>query len=184
MNKWSLVFIILLSGCNPKVVSYLNPKAQFKQFETYRIVTTKADSKNITPENTLVFDLIKENIHNQMNTRSYEQSNISPDLTLRYEVTSSARVESNNNQNSPFYYQPYQITSRTIYESIILLELFDAKQKLVWQGSYDLRQEKKEKRVSRAIEKAIGFIFTTYPYRAKSNQVDESLKTFEKKKKK
>ncbi|MEQ8904182.1 DUF4136 domain-containing protein [Ekhidna sp.] len=184
MNKWLLVSIILLSSCSPKVVSYLNTKAPFKQYETYRVVTAKADSKNITPENTLVFDLIKEHIHNQMRARDYEQSNVSPDLTLRYEVTSSTRVESNNTQNNPFYFQPYQITSRTIYESIILLELFDSNKKLVWQGSYDLRQEKKEKRVSRAIEKAIGYIFTTYPYKANSNQVDESLKTFEKKKKK
>ncbi len=181
MKKWPLLLIIIALGCNPKVVSYLNPKAKFGEFETYRIVSAKLESKNVSPDNTLILDLIKENIHKQMQTRSYEQSNISPDLTLRYEITSSTRVENRNNQTNPFYYPQYQINSRTIYESVLLLELLDTNQKLVWQGSYDLRQEKKEKKASRAIEKAVGYIFTTYPYRALSKNADEALKSLEKK---
>ena len=181
MKKWSLLFIIVTFGCNPKVVSYLNPKAKFGQYETYRIVSAKLESKNVTPENTLILDLIKENIHKQMQVRAYERSNISPDLTLRYEIASSTRVENRTSQNNPYYFPQYQINSRTIYESVLLLELLDTNQKLVWQGSYDLRQEKKEKKASRAIEKAVGYIFTTYPYRALSKDIDEALKTFDKK---
>ena len=181
MKKWLLLILILIFGCNPKVVSYLNQNSKFKEFQTYRIVTTKADSRNITPENTSVFDLIRENIHKEMNKRSYKQSSIDPDLILRYEVTSSTRVESNSNQAGS-YYSP-QITTRTIYKSILLVEVFDQNKKLVWQGSYDLKQERKEEKASRAIEKAVGYIFTIYPYKAQSAVVDETLKTFESKKK-
>lgn len=181
MKKWLLILMILSSACNPKVVSFVNEKAKFKQFETYRLVSTKSESKNITPENTQIFDLIKENIHQQMKRRGYETSNVTPDLTLRYEVTSNTRVDINsNNQINPYYYQPFSITTRTIYESILLLELFDTNNKLVWQGSYDLRQEKKEKRIVKAIERGVGYIFTTYPYRALSAEQDESLKMIEK----
>ena len=105
-----------------------------------------------------------------MNRRGYQTSNVNPDLTLRYEVTSNTRVEINSNQVNPYFYQPFPVTTRTIYQSTLLLELFDSNNKLVWQGSYDLKQEKKEKKVSKAINRAIGYIFTTYPYRALSGQ--------------
>ncbi|WP_462249439.1 DUF4136 domain-containing protein [Ekhidna sp.] len=180
MNKWIILVSLILSSCSPKIVSYINSKAKFNQFESYRLVSAKADSKNLTPENTLVLDLIKSNIHKEMERRSYVISNISPDLTLRYDVASSTRVETDNNTVvGPFYTPP---TSRTIYESVLLVEMFDQNKKLVWQGSYDLGQQRKEKKVARAIEKAVGYIFTTYPYRAKSKEVDESLKTLESKK--
>lgn len=183
MKKWLILTLFLAFGCSPKVVSYLNPKAKFKTYETYRLVSAKLDSKNVTPENTMVFDLIKENIHSQMKVRRYQQSNVTPDLTLRYEVTSSTRVENNTSQNNFYAYPRYQITTRTIYESVLLVELLDTNSKLVWQGSYDLRQQRKEKKVPAAIEKAVGYIFTTYPYEALSNTPNQELKTFEPKKK-
>lgn len=183
MKKWLVLLLPFLLCCSPKVVSYLNDKAAFKNYETYRIVSAKIESRNVTPDNTLIFDLIKENIQNQMEKRAYKLSNISPDLTLRYEITSSTRVETNTNNPSPFY-PSFRINSRTIYESILLIELLDQNKKLVWQGSFDLSQERKEKKASRAIEKAVGYIFTTFPYKAlSSNQFDE-LKTIEKKQKK
>lgn len=179
MKNWLLLTLVVISSCSPKVVSYINEKAHFRQFETYRLVTTKAESKNLTPENTLVFDLIKESIQKEMVKRDYAISNVSPDLTLRYEVTASTRVDNSTNPVGP-YYAP-QVTTRTIYESILLIELYDPNKKLVWQGSYDVRQQKREKKASKAIEKAVGHIFTTYPYRAASAEVDESLKSINEK---
>ncbi|SNS76585.1 protein of unknown function [Ekhidna lutea] len=181
MKKWIFIAFISLSGCSPRVVSYLNENAHFKTFETYRLVSAKSESKNVAPENSMIFDLIRQNIHNEMERRDYIKSNVTPDLTLRYEVVSNTRVENDNNQNFGLY-PTFRINSRTIYESILLLELTDQNKKLVWQGSYDLAQEKKEKKASRAIEKAVGHIFTTFPYRAKSTLIDESLKSNNKKK--
>ena len=178
MKKLLFLTIVILSGCSPNVVSYLNPKANYGQFETYRMVTTKAESKIITPENSFLFDMIKESIHHQMDRRDYTISNVSPDLTLRYEVTSSTRVENSTNAVGP--YRTPQVTTRTIYESVLLVELYNSNKKLVWQGSYDLRQQRKEKKASKAIQRGVGHIFTSYPYRAKSAKVDETLKTIEK----
>lgn len=168
--------LLMLVGCSPKIVSYVNDKASFKEFETYHLVSAKAVSNNVAPENTLIFDLIKDNILQQMDRRDYKQSNVSPDMVLRYEITSSARVERNNTGDPRLFNRPFQLNSRTIYESIILLELLDANKKLIWQGSYDLKRQKKEKKASKAIEKAIGYIFTTYPYKALSGKEHEELK--------
>ena len=184
MKKWMLILILATSACNPRVISFVNSKAKFGSYETYRLVSAKTESQNVKPENNQIFDLIKQNIHDQMEKRDYKLSNISPDLTLRYEVSSNTRVEINNaTQTNPYYLQQ-PVTSRTIYQSILLLELYDTRNKLVWQGSYDLKQEKKEKKVAQTIERAVNYIYTSYPYRAKSSRMDESLKTFDKKKKK
>lgn len=174
MRLW-IITLLLLTGCSQKIVSYVNEKAAFKSFESYRLVSAKSDSKNVTPENTLIFDLIKENIRSQMDRRDYKLSNVSPDLTLRYEVTSSTRVENTNPGDPRFFNPAFPINTRTIYESIILLEIVDQKKKLVWQGSYDLRQLKKEKKASKAIEKSIGQVFTTYPYKALSGDIHDEL---------
>ncbi len=178
MRNWLLVLILIGGSCSPRIVSYVNLKAPFKSFETYRLVSAKLESKNVTPENTRIFDLIKENIHQEMSRRNYQTSNVSPDLLLRYEVTSNARVETSTVQD-PFLFSPTQINSRTIYESVLLLELVDQNKKLVWQGSYDLRQQRKEKKMTRAIERAVGYIFTTYPYKAQSGNVIEELKSID-----
>jgi len=182
MKKWLLISIVIVSSCSPKIVSHVNTKAKFSQFETYRLVTAKSESDVISSANTQVVDLIKDQVKDQMSIRGYELSNISPDLTLRYEITSNTRVDINNTQVSPLYPQ-VPVNSRTIYESALLLELIDSKNKLVWQGSYDLKQEKKEKRIEQSIKRAVGYIFTTYPYRALSSKQDPALKTFDKKKK-
>ena len=180
MKQWLLLLFVFALGCNPKVVSYLNPKAKFRNYETFRLVSTQLDSEISTDESTRIFDLIKENILEEMDSRDYKRSNITPDLTLRYEMTSSTRVETNANPGFGGFFPPMQLNSRTIYEAILLLELYNENKKLVWQGSYDLKQQRKEKKASKAIEKAVGQIFTSYPYRALSSKKDESLETLRK----
>lgn len=180
MKKWLALLLVILASCSPKTVSYVNTKARFGDYETYRIVTAKAESENLDASNNQVLDMIKANIREQMKLRDYVESNIDPDLVLRYEITSSTRTETRS--SSTYLYTP-RLDIRTIHESILLLELLNRNNKLVWQGSYDLKQEKKEQKTSRAIKNGIGYIFTTYPYRAKTRQPDEALTTFEKVKK-
>jgi len=181
MKKGCLfLFTLALVGCNQRVVTYLNPKSNFGSFESYRVVSPKLDNSKLNKESNLVYDLIKEGIALEMAKRNYEKSTVSPDLTLRYELTSSTRVQTSTNQSpfSPFY----QVNSRTIHEAVLLLELYNEQKKLVWQGSYDLQQERKEKRVRKVIENAIGRIFTTYPYKALQKEPDPTLSKFEKRK--
>ncbi len=178
MKIWFLLLLATIS-CTPKIVTYINTNSNFKSFESYRLVSSQLESTNVAPENSFIFDLIKDHIHSQMERRNYKTSNISPDLLLRYEITSNTRVQTNTTQD-PFLLTPTQVNSRLIYESVLLLELYDQNKKLVWQGSYDLKQQRKEKKTSRAIQKAIGYIFTSYPYQALSGDVVEALKSIEK----
>lgn len=183
MKKWlCLLMIVSFVGCSPKVVSYLNPKSNYKSFETYRLVSPKFDNKQVEGETSYIYDIVQENITAEMEKRSYQVSSISPNLTLRYELTSGTKVEVRQSSNP---YDPFfRVNSRTIHEAIILLELFDQRNKLVWQGSYNLNQERKEKRVNKVISNAIARIFTTYPHKALTSKQDPSLTIYEKKKKK
>lgn len=184
MKKWILLFIagLLLVACNPKIVSYQNPRAAYRTFESYRLVSPKVDNNQLDSETASIFTKIKEEIEGQMSRRNYQLSSARPDLTLRYEVTSGTSVQTNVQQS--FNFPGQTVNSRTITQSSLLLELLDQKNKLVWQGSYDLRQERKEKKVNRVIENAIGRIFTTYPYAAGNNQPIDSLTTYNRKKNK
>lgn len=186
MKKWLFLFSILFSqSCSQKVISYLNANAKFEQFTSFRIVSVKLEGRKVQTESTKIFEDIKTQIIDQMSKRSYVQSSISPDLTLRYELSSTSRTEQNNNNNSfnnVIGYPNYNISSRTIYESILLMELYDQNKKLVWQGSYDLKQQKKEQKTSIALKNAIEQIFTTYPYTAGSKEINQELTSTKKNK--
>ena len=179
MFKWlSFVLIVLIASCSQKVVSYTNPKSSYQSFETYRIINPKLDNK-LSSESSIAYEQIKKNISNEMARRGYEISSVTPDLILRFELASSTRVQTTTSQS--LMYPVYRINSRTIHEGVLLLELLDQNKKLVWQGSYDLNQEKKEKRVIKVIENAVARIFTTYPYRALQKAPDPSLTELKKK---
>lgn len=188
MKKWLFLFsIFLLTACSQKVISYVDTNAKFQNFNSFRVVSAKFDGRKVEPENDRIFSEAKNQIIDQMLARSYVQSNITPDLTLRYEFNSSTRNlqnNNNNNFNNPFSYPSFNTTNRTIYESIILIELYDANKKLVWQGSYDLKNERKEEKASKVIKNALDQIFTTYPYTAGSKEINEELMNVNKNKKK
>ena len=181
MNKYLIALAIVpLFGCSSKVVSYVNSKSNFKSFATYRMVNPKVDKSQLADDSNLVFQTIKSAISEEMSKRSYKPSAVSPDLTLRYELASTTRVQTNAVRD-PF--NPFsQFTSNTIHEAVLLLELYDIKKKLIWQGSYDLRQERREKRMTKVINNAVAKIFTSYPYKANDHRPDPSLMEFKKKK--
>ena len=180
MKKWlNWIYVAGLFSCSPNIISYQNPDAKYERFETYRIVNLKVDKSQLDKESALVYSTIRKEIEHEMTKRDYALSDVSPDLILRYELTSSSRVQTTAQQVgfSPYY----NVSSRTIHESILLLELIDQNKKLVWQGSYDLQQERKESRLVKVIENAVAKIFTSYPYRALMPEPDQALTSLKKK---
>ena len=173
-----LPLLIFLTACTPKVVHYLDEQANYKSFESYELVNVKIGKRKIDPDATELLGTIESRIQYHMqDQRGYATSNVSPDLTLRYELVSNTRAD--NRANNSIFSAP-TVNLRVIYQSVVLLELLKGK-KLIWQGSYDLTQTKKEARNQKSINKAIDLIFTTYPYRAGSSNKDTSLTNTKKK---
>lgn len=152
---------------------YLNEEgAEFQNFQTYRLINTKLDRTNLSKEGRDILDILEGAIKNEMKRRGYEESNLSPDLVLRYEITTSRHTDTNVNV-SPYGAPP---TTSTYLESLIIIDLTDAsRKKMFWQSSYDLRQESKQLKKEHATQDAVSEIFYTYPFRAGEAEPDESL---------
>ncbi len=175
-----LLLLFFLFGCNQKIVHFLNQDSNFGAFESYRLVNVKINKSELSAEGTQLLDLIESQINYHMQeVRNYISVKKNPDLILRYELVSNTSAQVNQN-NTNYYYQFRSSTVQIVYESIILLELMH-NNKLVWQGSYDLRQSNRQEKITRTVKEAIDLIFTTYPYRASSNEADPSLSTIKKK---
>ncbi len=179
MKKGLLLLCLSLQfSCSQKVVSFINDRANFKKYVSYQLVNVKINKRKMAPEATQLLGTIESQIEYQMEgVRSYTPSSVGPDLILRYELVSSTNSNTTTNQS---FLGPPTLSTRIIYESVILLELLDNR-KLVWQGSFDLTQNSKEDRNHKAIKKAIDLIFTTYPYRAGRSDPDPSLTNMSKK---
>lgn len=186
--KINLVIVFLLSiGCSPKIVGYINPDAAYGSFESYQLVNVKIDKRHLDVNSTQLLGALASQIKYQMEEkRSYLLSNISPDLILRYELVSNAKTPNNTNtysnpgmtRRSAFnsYTNP---TPHITQESVVLLELL-SKGKLIWQGSYDLTQNRKKSENEDIFKMAINRIFTTYPYKAGESHAHTTLTELEK----
>lgn len=141
----------------------------------------KNKDADISQEGAKIINIIEQNLKEQMIKRSYVQSG-DPSLFLRYELISnqkSSRISNNSNPYSPFYYSySPMLNASAITESVLLLELFDAKtQKLIWQASLDLNKYAKKSKKEVILSEAIAQLFDTYLYKANSNNIDQSLKS-------
>lgn len=166
-----ILFAGLLSACSSyKVVSFNNPEFQNKDYQTFRLITSLPDSGGINQQ--LFINQVHNAILDEMKAIGYEQVNTSSDLILRYKFFSNNRSESSNNsfRNRSIYDpSPWNLQSRNINESILLIDLHDRKkEKLVWQGSIDLSVSfYRRKKFSKTIPLMVNEIFNTYqPKRA------------------
>lgn len=170
---WLLFAFIGFVSCSPKPLSYLNEKGvPLQHFQTYRLLNTKVERTNLSKDGREILSILEESIREKMAERGYEESNLEPDLILRYEITTNQQMETSTSAG-PF---GPPVTSRTYMESLIIVDLMDAsKRKMFWQSSFDLRKQTKDLRQEQATEFAVSEIFYSYPYRAGSAKPDPSL---------
>jgi hypothetical protein len=173
MKNRLVIVLLVLSGCAPKALTYLNEEGvKFQNFQTYRIINTKLDRTNLSKEGREIIDIVEASLREKMKDRGYEESNLGPDLILRYDISTNRQTESSRN------YSPYgaPVTSRSYLESLIIVDLTDAKrEKMFWQGSYDLKQQSKQLKKEQATEDAISEIYYSFPYRAGDAKPDPQL---------
>ena len=173
MIRW-IAIIILISACGVRVVQFVNTRSDFGAYHSYALVGLKGKNVAEASDPSDLLGRIESRIESEMTRRGYRKDD-NPDLILRYEVIASSKTETNNN-NSIFYPGYFGPTSRTITESVILLEMTDFKtSKLVWQASLDLREHNKITKKKDVLQAAIVNIFNTYLYRAGQRTPDESL---------
>ncbi len=162
----SILFISLFifgSCSGGRVIHFTNSEAEFSTYKTYKFRRIKQDS--ISTDGIKILETIKDAIQAEMNLRGYKPNN-KADLQLHYDLISS--LESSGppaNTYNPYFFNPYApaFMPRDIYKSVLLIEIYDLKnKKLVWQASLDLSHVKREKKRSEMLQKAVARIFSTY----------------------
>ncbi|WP_421894692.1 DUF4136 domain-containing protein [Marinoscillum sp.] len=179
-KSYLLLLLILLFSCSPKVVDFVNTRSNFNGYGSYLVVNFKANQTDISEEGRKILSEIEQNIHLEMNRRSYRPLNANPDLVVRYELISNQAIKTqqNNYGYSPYSTFPSQnyVTVRAVLESALLIEITDVKtKKLVWQASVDMDKYTRKSKQEEIIKDAVTNLFDTYLYRANSNAPDESL---------
>ena len=174
MRLYLLIFIVLVVGCSPKVVRFVNDDSSFDQYGTYLVVNYKTNNAELSKDGLELLNNIEMQLQEQLDRRGYEAVSTKPDILLRYEFISNNNSRSNINSNP---YDPFvTVNTRTFRESILLFELTDRKtKKLIWQASIDLKQQHKPKKKREELNKAIAALFNTYPYRALTAKPDHSI---------
>ncbi|MEQ9301840.1 MAG: DUF4136 domain-containing protein [Cyclobacteriaceae bacterium] len=168
---------ILLTACSTyKVVTFTNEGSRFDSYYNYEIEHLKTKVDQADREKPAVIIRLEDAMHQQMTERNYQRAGKRPDLTLRYEIISNQRTEFDLNTRAfrPSIYNPYgyyyDVNERNFTESILLLELKDVRtNKIVWQGSLDLRYSRKSKKTADLIQDAVLKIFDSYRYTAGSD---------------
>ena len=168
MAKWiSLFAILLLTSCSARVISFVNESAFDPNKSTFLLLNFKNNEKQLSAEGQSLKEQIEGNVLREMSLLGFKQvSRKKPDLLLRYELISSLRTRTDVNQIA---FSPYsQITTRTLQESALLIELLDEEnRKLVWQGSVDLKQYTKKRKEREALAAAITNIFESLTLKPK-----------------
>jgi hypothetical protein len=164
--------VLVLCSCSARVIKYINPNAGYASYETYALVSLKGKNISSSKDPNDPLKRMERYISDEMTRRDYKRDLQAPDLILRYEIISSSKTESRNNNS--FYFTT--ISTRTIIESTILVEMTDAKtKKLVWQASLDMREHSKITKSKDPLKEAIRNIYNTYLYRSGNRNPDPDL---------
>jgi len=137
-----LIFFVLLSACSSKIVSFYvvdEHKIKLSSFSFYERKT------NILSLEQLKIDsLIEQQISQVLLNKGFENQSKS-DIYIGYSITLGT-TSTSNLENNRFYnhnYYSYQNVNTTLYkEGVMLIEIFDEQDKLLWQGSKTFKARK------------------------------------------
>ncbi len=171
-----LIVLLISASCSPKVIQFVNSESSFTTYKSFGITNLKS-TNNLSPEGKEVYSFIENQINEELTRRDYVMNNEDPDIVVRYELIANQRNEVNPSYNTfnPTF-PTYRYSFRTVLESALLMELFDAgNKKLIWQASLDLKKQSGKTTREEILKDAVTKLFNTYLYRAESKITDQSL---------
>lgn len=172
-NAFVVFGLMLVVGCStPKVVSHQTPGADLKAYTTFGVVAGQKFSK----EDISTRDQMEDAIIHEMESRGYEYS-LDYGLKVSYQIILSTQTDARTDyQSYPYYGRSYlyeTVDVRYYKAGILLLEMRDTKtNKIVWQGSIDMKQNQNSKKRLNLAE-FTALIFSTYPIPSESLEVQQ-----------
>ncbi len=167
--------LLILVGCStPQVISFYNERADFGNFNTFRVVNPTSDKEDFSEDAQETLEQLEEAIIGQMEKRGYRLSH-SADLLVYYRILIDQQTDyriddypSRYNYNYYGRYNYYNVRKNQYDQGTLSVEFKNSDtRRLVWQGNLDLKVKSRSK-VSKdeIVEQTIGIIFDQYPFEA------------------
>ena len=166
-NTSFYVWIILLMACGgTRVVSFYNPTYERNKYKSFTI-RENYDHDKLSREHQKLDSLILDEVRKGFLSLGYKESSL-PDLYVTFQINLNTTSETHTERNyysgynyygySPY---PYNIYTTNYKEGVVILEVRNDNNKLVWQGSKDFKV-KKGKETSELLIETIGEIARSF----------------------
>jgi len=173
---WLLVWSALFSGCSgSKVITMTGPNAKFENYITYRIDHPPYPEDSLNNKAVQMKVKIDKIISTHLNSRGYSQTE-QADLVISYKLILDNKVDYDQNysysrnRHNPYYFgygyqDPYYFNERAYTEGTLLVEIReDYGNRVVWDGSLDLKYNQSKNKKTDPIANAFEMIFAEYYY--------------------
>jgi len=188
MVKISLLILLIALGCkSTEVQSFYNESVDFGQFYTFKIINPLHRGNDFSEKGIEATENIENSIAHEMELKQYRYGTRA-DLVVNYQIILDDKIEYRvNDYYSPYSYRYsgypydpyYSVSKKHFKEGVFMIEIKDQRnRKLLWQGSLDLKINKKYLKDSKSIiSETVALILKDYPFVAGKS---ESLVTNDK----
>lgn len=141
-RKLVVAISLVLLGCSPKVVGIYNEGALKTVPKTFHLYATD-EVESLSLEEQEFDNKLLSIIREDLNAKGLSESSL-PDIYISFIINVHASEETTQNTMSRFdyyrfynygYYDPTQFTSRTYKQGVLIIDIKNYDNKLVWQGS-------------------------------------------------
>lgn len=136
-----IISFLIMTSCSSRVVGIYNPGSLSGKPQSFHVYTTDRKGENTLEKEKFdrqIINIISENLV----AKGLKKSSL-PDLYVSFIISVHSSEELNQTAYSPFdyrfnyygYYDPMRFNSRTYKQGVLIIDIRNADNKLVWQGS-------------------------------------------------
>ena len=163
-----LILSFLLTNCSTKVVGIYNYNVTHKKPDTF-LVYSAGEYTSLSPDNEDLDSQLQQIISNSLLLKGLKNSSI-PDIYVSYIISVNTSSETQRNNNSPYtryYYDySYNYSTRNYKEGVLIIDIKNDDNKLIWQGSKTFKVKSKQS-VEELLPEICREIMTAYNIEAK-----------------
>ena len=133
--------LLFMASCSSQVVGIYNPGSLTRPPQSFHVLVDHKDS-NVSAEQQQFDERLIDIITSSLESKGLKQSSL-PDLYVSFIISVHSSEEINETAYSPYdyrfryynYYDPTRFNSRTYKEGILIIDIRNLDNQLVWQGS-------------------------------------------------
>ena len=159
-NSYLIAALFLLAACSAKVVGIYNPgslPATPKSFHVYY----PEEEDSFSPERQKLDQDLVQILTDKLKSKGLKESSI-PDLYVSFIISVHTTEDFNQNTLSPYdmrnryyrmgYYDPNQFNTQRYKEGVLIVDLKNSDNKLVWQGSKSFKLNARRSSIDELLE--------------------------------